>query len=65
MADTIPYRCPQCGGDILKTSAEPHSLSDLKNSVCAKCGRRFSEDDLKSHAAKIMDKLIRDAFRRK
>ncbi len=61
---TIPFKCPDCGGETLKAFSELHSASDVKHSVCAGCGRRFTEDDIRTQAKKIMDKMLRDAIRK-
>jgi hypothetical protein len=61
---TIPFKCPNCGGETLEASSELHSGSDLKHSVCAGCGRHFTGDDIRSQAKKIMDQMVRDAIRK-
>jgi hypothetical protein len=65
MPNPIPFECPNCGGNTLKTPVKPQSEADMDNAVCAGCGRHFTKDDLRAQAAKVADKLIRDAIKKR
>jgi DNA-directed RNA polymerase subunit RPC12/RpoP len=64
MADPIPFRCPQCGSEAFKTSTKPTRASDLEGAVCPNCGHKISEDEIRTHAKDIADKLVRDLLRK-
>jgi DNA-directed RNA polymerase subunit RPC12/RpoP len=62
--DDLKVSCPQCGSTVFKTKIEPKRLEDFNGAVCAQCGATIGEDDIKAQTGKVVDDLVRDAFRK-
>ena len=56
----VPFGCPRCGHDVLKTK----SPNDLVDATCARCGHSVTNSDIRAQAAKLAEKMVRDAFKK-
>ncbi|WP_433915816.1 ECs_2282 family putative zinc-binding protein [Pectobacterium polonicum] len=61
---SVKIACPNCDGEIIKTSSEVNSLDDLINAICANCGRVITKDDVIAQARKLAIEKIRSAIRK-
>lgn len=64
MSDVISFSCPECNGKVFKTTTKVKRLEDFDGAVCAGCGRKMTEDDVKRKAVEIARKTIKDAVKK-
>jgi uncharacterized Zn finger protein len=64
MTDTIPIKCPSCGGTKFSAASRLKSLDEFSGSVCADCGHTVSAGDVKKQAIEIARKAAKEAIKR-
>ena len=61
--NTVPFTCKQCGSKQFKLAAEPNSYNDFLGAVCDRCGRRVTDDDIKSAAVQVVEQKISEILK--
>lgn len=57
---TIPYECV-CGSRTFSVhgTKAPESYDELIGAICTNCGRTLTDEDIKDHARRIIDKILK------
>lgn len=63
MNETNEFFCPKCRNNSFKTTIQITTLDDFLGAVCSKCNYTVTEDDTKTQARDLADKLIRGALK--
>jgi transcription elongation factor Elf1 len=50
----LDFACPKCGKKIFKTTTKLKTAADINNLVCAGCGYKLNELEVREQARKFM-----------
>jgi hypothetical protein len=57
---TIPYECAcGCRTFIVAGTKAPESYDELIGATCTNCGRVMTDEDVKDHARRIVEKIVK------
>jgi len=65
MQETIPIPCPKCGQETLKTRVKLRADNYTDDLVCAGCGYKLTNLDIRDHMRKIALAQIGKALKKK
>jgi hypothetical protein len=57
---TIPYECA-CGSHtfVVRGTKSPQTYDELIGATCTQCGRVMTDEDVKDHARRIIEKILK------
>ena len=64
MSDTIPFKCPSCGGEQFRQVRQVKTYDDFLGAVCIGCGHVITDDEIKNAARQIALEEIKKALTR-
>ncbi|WP_422615330.1 ECs_2282 family putative zinc-binding protein [Photorhabdus khanii] len=61
----INYSCPHCGNHlVVRSQIKLKKISDIDGTICSKCGKSISKDDIVKQSKDYAKKLVSDAFKK-
>jgi len=54
----FPIHCPKCGNQVLKFTAAPPVIDDVRSIFCTNCGHFLSEKDIMAQVDILVKKSL-------